>query len=77
MDTNSTPITLRNRRHLIQLLNALDYDALAGIATELWFIDERGIYHTVHAQVTKSRRVNVKLNGARSSRESILRVAGY
>lgn len=73
----STATVLRNRQHLIQLLNALDRDALDGKTNELWFRTEAGIYQTVHATVTKARRVNVKLNGTRSSREAILRSAGY
>lgn len=74
---NPALVVLRNRQHLIQELNQLDRSALDGQGNELWFMTAGGVYHTVHATVAKNRRVTVKLNGARSSRESILRVAGY
>lgn len=70
-------VQLRNRQHLIQLLNALHQDAINGKATYLWFRTEEGVDETIRATVTKSNSVNFSVNGMRTSRDAILRRAGY
>lgn len=76
-DTSESATPLRNRQHLVQLLNALHRDAVDGKSAELWLRTEDGVVMQVQAFLNAARNVGFKLNGSIWSKSKILVSAGY